>query len=354
MTGQRRREEERAAERRVVVAAESQLARTALRDALADRGYEVAATPASRSATASALAEHDPAVVVVSSTIVEDEDDLAALASETDAAIVAVTTGGWEPAAADRVVTTDTDRALAVIQDTSPVVAAVTEVAAADPTPRWQRVVETAAEAAQADPIPVGTRRLAERPTVLIGASTGGPSLVTRLLATLPPEANVRGFVVQHIREGFGDRFVDRLDAASAYDVVPGRDGATVEPGEVMVAVPGEHLVVERERGAALQVATSDDPPIHGVRPAIDPTWQSAAEVVDGPLVAIQLTGMGRDGAAGVRAVAEAGGTTIVQDPEEATVESMPAAALDAASVDRVVSEDRLARAVLDAITVRD
>lgn len=361
MTAQRPKQDDQStSEQTVVVAAGSQLTKTALRDAIGDAGYDVVATPGSHSETVDALREHDPSVAVVAASVAEDDAAMAALADVGDAPIVAIVPGDWEPSAAAAVVSPDADRALAVLQDTEPVVAAVVDLAgplespAAEATSRWKCVMGSDADATDHDTVPVAGRRLEPTPTLLVGASTGGPSLVTRLIASLPPAANFRVLVVQHIREGFGQRLVDRLDSASAYDVQAAADGAVVAPGEVLVAMPGEHVVVTDDTDAGLLVETSDEPPIHSVRPAIDPTVESAADVVEGSLVAVQLTGMGKDGAAGIAAVREAGGTTIVQDPEEATVSSMPASALETGPVDRIVEADRLGHAVVEAVTRHD
>lgn len=190
-------------------------------------------------------------------------------------------------------------------------------------------------------------------PILLIGASTGGPALVETILARLPREAELRILVVQHMVASFVDRFADRLDDASAYDVRTATDGARIGAGEALVAPGDRHLLVSGLARGRLRVALSDGPPRHGVRPAVDATFESVAESVDtgDSLVAVVLTGMGSDGQAGAGAVAEAGGTVLVQDEESAAVDGMPTAVVDAGYADASLPAERLVDGIVDAVS---
>jgi two-component system chemotaxis response regulator CheB len=188
--------------------------------------------------------------------------------------------------------------------------------------------------------------------TVLIASSTGGPTVVERVVAGLPRDADFRVIVVQHMPDAFTERFADRLDAASEYDVREAKDGDRIGGGEALVAPGGKHLVVAGAGGGRLRIKLTEDAPEHGVRPAADVAMRSAAETVDGPLVGVVLTGMGADGADGVQAIADAGGHVIAQDEASSAVFGMPKRAIERGCVDDVLAGDDVPEGILDAITL--
>lgn len=193
--------------------------------------------------------------------------------------------------------------------------------------------------------------RYVENSTVVIGASTGGPGVVERLLSELPIEAEARLLVVQHMPDAFTARFAQRLDGASDYAVREAEDGARIGGGEALVAKGGSHMIVRNDAGGRLRVALTDDPPEHNVRPAVDATMRSAASVVEGPLTGVVLTGMGRDGAAGVEAISAAGGRTVAQDAASSTVYGMPRRAAETGAVDVVAGIDDLTEAIVETLS---
>ncbi len=180
-----------------------------------------------------------------------------------------------------------------------------------------------------------------DHPLVIIGASTGGPRIIERIVATLPSALEARVLIVQHMPGDFTGRLATRLDTVSDYAVTEATDGAPLEPGQVIVAKGGFHMrVVDGERGLAVRL--DDGPRVHGVRPAIDVTMQTAAEVADGPLCGLVLTGMGRDGARGIDAIKTVGGHTIAQDEATSPVFGIPQQAIATGSVDEVVPASAL------------
>lgn len=187
--------------------------------------------------------------------------------------------------------------------------------------------------------------------TLIIGASTGGPNVVERVLADLPTAANLRIVVVQHMPAGFTRRFADRLDARSAYHVAEAKDGERIGVGEARVAPGGAHLVVDRDRAGRLSLKLTDTKPVHGVKPAIDLTMASAVETVDGPLVGALLTGMGRDGVDGMGRIHEAGGHTVAQDEQTSAIFGMPKRAIETGCVDAVAPADDIASHILAGLT---
>jgi len=190
----------------------------------------------------------------------------------------------------------------------------------------------------------------AENPTLVIGSSTGGPKMVERLLAELPVAADFRVLVVQHMPEGFTNRFASRIDTKSDYDVREATDGERIGGGEVLIAAGHSHLVVTDYRAGRLRVALEASPPVNSVRPSVDVTMESAATVVDEPIVGVILTGMGEDGATGIRKIKGAGGRTIAQDEATSAVYGMPKRAVETGCVDVERPIDEIPTAILEAI----
>jgi len=190
---------------------------------------------------------------------------------------------------------------------------------------------------------------LAEPPTVVIGASTGGPRIVERVLTDLPADLDARVLVVQHMPGSFTDRLARRLDDFSAYDVREAADGARVADGEVVIAKGGYHMEVSGSSDDYAKVRLTEAERLHGVRPAIDVTMVSAAREVNRPLVGVALTGMGRDGAQGISTIKSAGGTTIAQDEDSAPVYGIPKQAIATGDVDEVLGTEAIAEGIVEA-----
>ncbi|MXR52630.1 chemotaxis-specific protein-glutamate methyltransferase CheB [Halovenus sp. WSH3] len=189
-----------------------------------------------------------------------------------------------------------------------------------------------------------------DRPTLLIGSSTGGPKMVERVLSQLPLEADFRVLIIQHMPDGFTGRFADRIDSRSDYDVREANDGDRIGGGEALVAPGDSHMVVSNYHAGRLRVKLTDDPPVNSVRPAVDMTMSSAAEVIDDPMVGVILTGMGEDGAAGIKSIKAVDGVTLAQDEETSAVFGMPKRAIETGYVDDVLSIGEIPDGILGAI----
>jgi two-component system chemotaxis response regulator CheB len=184
---------------------------------------------------------------------------------------------------------------------------------------------------------------------VVIASSTGGPNAVEQVLASIPADAGVSVIVVQHMPAGFTGRFAERLDGRSELSVREATDGDRIGPGEALV-VPGDyHLEVSHASGARVRVSLDSDDRGESIQPAADVTMRSAASAVDGALVGVVLTGMGRDGAAGVEAIHDADGRILAQDEATCAIYGMPKRAVETGCVDDVLPIDEMADGVLDA-----
>ncbi|WP_418281299.1 chemotaxis-specific protein-glutamate methyltransferase CheB [Halorubrum sp. DTA98] len=181
--------------------------------------------------------------------------------------------------------------------------------------------------------------------TVIIGASTGGPNAVERVMASLPA-MDCRIVIVQHMPEAFTSRFADRLDAVSAYDVREATDGARIGRGEALVACGGSHTRIDSYRAGRLRVKLVEDDSLP-IEPAADVTMRSAAETIDDPLVGVILTGMGSDGSEGIRAMADAGARTLAQSEDTCVIYGMPKRAVETGAIDEVHDLDDVAGAIV-------
>lgn len=166
-----------------------------------------------------------------------------------------------------------------------------------------------------------------ERPqrVVGIGVSTGGPGVLAMILGGLPADFPLGLLIVQHITEGFMAGLVEWLSRQVRLPIRLAREEDQVRPGLVLMAPEGVHLIVERGGRAHLGQAL----PVGGHRPSADVLLHSLADVYGKAAVGVLLTGMGRDGAEGLRAVRSTGGYTIVQDEESCAVFGMPKAAIE-------------------------
>jgi two-component system chemotaxis response regulator CheB len=159
---------------------------------------------------------------------------------------------------------------------------------------------------------------------VVIGASAGGVQALSELLPALRPGA-VPVFVVLHLPRERPSRLVEIFSSKCSVPVREAQDKEPVEPGVVYFAPPDYHLLLDTGPRLALSV----DELVHFSRPSIDVLFESAADVYGGRLLAVVLTGANEDGAAGLAAVREAGGFTIVQDPRTAQAPMMVISALE-------------------------
>ena len=185
-----------------------------------------------------------------------------------------------------------------------------------------------------------GSRRRATSSAVravVIAASTGGPDALETVLAALPAQLPAPVFIVQHMPADFTRMLAERLDRRSALPVTEAVAGADVRDGRVYIAPGDRHLALERGPAGA-RILLHSGPPENSCRPAADVLFRSAAALYGAGLLAVVLTGMGRDGLQGAQAVHAAGGRVLAQSEASAVIASMPQA----------VTRARLTEDVLD------
>lgn len=170
---------------------------------------------------------------------------------------------------------------------------------------------------------------------VVIASSTGGPRALSELLPAIPESGDTATLIVQHMPPGFTESLARRLDAVSPLTVREAVNGERVLADHVYVAPGGRHMRIESVTHGHV-IVISDDAPVWGIRPAADPLFESVARAYGQLCVGVILTGMGRDGAEGLRALRAGGGHAIVQDRASSAVWGMPHAALDLAGADDV------------------
>ncbi|MBR7748233.1 protein-glutamate methylesterase/protein-glutamine glutaminase [Undibacterium baiyunense] len=176
---------------------------------------------------------------------------------------------------------------------------------------------------------------------VAIGTSTGGTQALETVLRKLSRTAP--GIViVQHMPEKFTEAFADRLNKLCAMEVLEAKNGDRVIPGRALVAPGGRHMQVKRS-GAQYHVEIIDAPPVNRHRPSVDVLFRSVAKCAGKNALGIIMTGMGDDGALGMRDMHDAGAETIAQDEKTCIVYGMPKEAVKLGAVDKVVALDAIA-----------
>jgi two-component system, chemotaxis family, protein-glutamate methylesterase/glutaminase len=178
---------------------------------------------------------------------------------------------------------------------------------------------------------------------IAIGASTGGPAAIVEVLRGIPAAIRQPILFVLHMSEPFGDAFAEWLDGQTSFKVGYAADGDPVAAaaGRVVMAPPGRHLIVRDGR-----FRLTRDPQRHSCRPSIDVLFESAAGEYGGSAAAALLTGMGRDGAAGLLAIRVAGGATIAQDEASSVIYGMPREAAALGAAERVLPLNEIGSAL--------
>jgi two-component system, chemotaxis family, protein-glutamate methylesterase/glutaminase len=205
----------------------------------------------------------------------------------------------------------------------------------------------------KADRAPMGVAAVPVRPSIrplspeilAIGSSTGGPQALFRLLSDLPKPFPLPIVIVQHMPPIFTDILAQQLTRSTAIETREAVDGQPLLAGVAYMAPGDFHMRVVRD-GNVVKLALSQDAPINYCRPAVDPLFESLADVYGNRVMALVLTGMGKDGLAGTRILAGRGATILAQDEESSVVWGMPGAVAKAGLAQDILPLDKIAAAV--------
>ncbi|HMM68951.1 MAG TPA: chemotaxis response regulator protein-glutamate methylesterase [Gudongella oleilytica] len=191
----------------------------------------------------------------------------------------------------------------------------------------------------QKNPVSKSTQVNRRYEALVIGASTGGPKALVQLVSRLPKNTRIPVFIVQHMPKGFTTSLAERMDRESQIKVVEAQNGMNIDSGTVYLAPGDYHMVIVKD-----QIMLQSTEKIHGVRPAVDYLFFSAAEKYKEKLLAVILTGMGKDGSDGMSRIKEAGGYNIAQDKESSIVFGMPGSVISRGVVDEILSLEDISK----------
>lgn len=175
----------------------------------------------------------------------------------------------------------------------------------------------------------------------VIGASTGGPIAIEKVLKTLPVNFPLPILVIQHMPASFTGAFADRLDKICQVNIKEAANGDVLEAGKAYIAPGGRQMRIKKE-GRLCQIVVNDEPAVMTYKPSVDITFDSIATEYSGRVLAIVLTGMGSDGCQGSRALREKGATVWAQDEASCVVYGMPQAIVKENLADKVMSVDEI------------
>jgi two-component system chemotaxis response regulator CheB len=338
---------------RVVVADDSRLMRRILADALGRRGFDVVATAADGDEALAACNEHRPDALTLDLHMpgLDGLGVLRALKAGKAEPVPVVVVSAFSPAHGARAVDALAEGAIDLVakpamgesmtEFTAELARKVGDAAEAGKQ-RHRRVIAPAAPAAPAAPRVVARPRTGTRKVVVIASSTGGPKALGELIPRLPAPLGNGSLIVQHMPAGFTASLATRLDGASKLNVSEAAGGEALDPRKLYLAPGGAHL----RMGADGRVRLSDEAPLGGLRPRADLTIADAAERFGSGMVLVVLTGMGKDGLEGARAVKAAGGRVLVEAESTCVVYGMPRAIAEAGLADEILPLHELPAAI--------
>lgn len=187
---------------------------------------------------------------------------------------------------------------------------------------------------------------------IAIGASTGGTEALAELLSAMPPDSP--GIViVQHMPERFTNAFARRLDSRCQIRVLEAKSGDRVVAGHALLA-PGNRHMLLRRRGPQYYVEVKEGPPVNHHRPSVDVLFRSVAKYAGGNAIGVIMTGIGGDGARGMREMKDAGAFNIAQDERSCVVFGMPKEAIAKGAIDVIANLRDIKDVILDRIRERE
>lgn len=185
---------------------------------------------------------------------------------------------------------------------------------------------------------------------IAIGASTGGTEAIKAVLTEMPVDSP--GIVItQHMPPGFTTTFAKRLDMSCRISVHEAQGGERIVPGHAYLAPGDKHLTVVRS-GADYRIELNDGPRVSGHKPSVDVMFESVAESVGSNALAVILTGMGKDGAMGIKSIAEQGGFTMAQDEATSLIFGMPQEAIKTGCVKQVAPLEEISQRLIEVLNL--
>lgn len=184
---------------------------------------------------------------------------------------------------------------------------------------------------------------------VVIAVSTGGPNALAKVIPLLPEDLEVPIVMVQHMPPMFTKLLAERLDSQSKVKVVEGAEGMPVQKGHVYIAPGNFHMIVQGTSSLPV-LNLNQEQPENSCRPAADPLFRSAVQLMGGDILGVVLTGMGQDGMLGCREVKEAGGIIIAQDRDTSVVWGMPGAVVEDGLADKILPLESIAGEIIRAV----
>ncbi|MCO4781319.1 MAG: chemotaxis-specific protein-glutamate methyltransferase CheB [Candidatus Cloacimonetes bacterium] len=178
---------------------------------------------------------------------------------------------------------------------------------------------------------------------IVIGISTGGPNTLSEIIPKIALPYKVPILIVQHIPPFFAESLANRLNKLTDLNVKIAIDGDSAKAGDIVLAPGGKHMILESTVLGGIKLKVVDFPPVHGCKPAVDVLLQSVLQAGLTRTVTFIMTGMGKDGCAGVTKLRSAGSYSIIQDEESSTVWGMPGAVYEAKQYDKILSKRDIA-----------
>ena len=188
-----------------------------------------------------------------------------------------------------------------------------------------------------------------ESKVIVIGASTGAPRLITNILRDIPSDIPASFLIVQHMPKDFISTFTRRLNDVSNIKVKEAQDGDFIKEGEALIAPGDFHMMVRPPN----QIMLNQGPKRFGARPSVNVTMVSASEIFGANTIGILLSGMGQDGAFGMRMIKKRHGITLAQNESSSVIFGMAKAAQEMNAVDKMVDADSLTSEIVKAVTTR-
>jgi two-component system, chemotaxis family, protein-glutamate methylesterase/glutaminase len=191
---------------------------------------------------------------------------------------------------------------------------------------------------------------------VVVGSSTGGTKGVELIIESLPSGFPAPVLIVQHMPEMFTALFANRLNRLASITVKEGEEGDEVKKGIAYIAPGGWHMKIsdKNHKSKNINLSLTKDPPIFGLRPAIDPLMESVSQIYGASTIGVILSGMGSDGTNGMCAISESHGMTLAQDEATSVVFGMPRRAIESGAVDDVLPIDKIPERIMELVESSD